>query len=119
MHKLLKNDDYLFMKILLIGEYSNIHLTLAQALRKTGHKVDVLSDSNLWLNGSDYFFTQFTATRWGVLKNTFNLLKTLPQFLLVNKNKISQLSADGIEYIKKHHCPIKIAKECIDFWEKN
>lgn len=39
--------------------------------------------------------------------------------LLVNKNKISQLSADGIEYIKKHHYPIKIAKECIDFWEKN
>ncbi|RGD25626.1 glycosyltransferase family 1 protein, partial [Bacteroides sp. AM23-18] len=39
--------------------------------------------------------------------------------LLANTNKISQLSADSIEYIKKHHCPIKVAKECLDFWEKN
>lgn len=38
--------------------------------------------------------------------------------LLANKNKIHQLSADSIEYIKKHHCPIKVAKECLDFWEK-
>ncbi len=39
--------------------------------------------------------------------------------LLANPNKISQLSADSIEYIKKYHCPIKVAKECLDFWEKN
>ena len=42
------------MKILLIGEYSNIHWTLAKALRNMGHRVDVLSHSNLWLNNSDY-----------------------------------------------------------------
>ena len=41
------------MKILLIGEYSNIHWTLAKALRNMGHRVDVLSHSNLWINNSD------------------------------------------------------------------
>lgn len=40
------------------------------------------------------------------------------EYLTANKNKISQLSANGIEYIKKHYCPIKVAKECLDFWEK-
>ena len=44
------------MKILLIGEYSNIHWTLAKALRNMGHRVDVLSHSNLWLNNSDYLY---------------------------------------------------------------
>lgn len=34
------------MKVLLIGEYSNIHWTLAQALKDIGHQVDVLSNSN-------------------------------------------------------------------------
>ena len=67
------------MKILLIGEYSNIHWTLAKALRNMGHRVDVLSHSNLWLNNSDYLYPNRSSIRWGVLKNTFNLLKTLPQ----------------------------------------
>lgn len=67
------------MKVLLIGEYSNIHWTLAQALRDMGHLVDVLSNSNFWLNDLHSFYTNKTVTRWGVLKNTFNLLKVLPQ----------------------------------------
>lgn len=31
------------MKILLLGEYSNVHATLADGLRKLGHQVTVLS----------------------------------------------------------------------------
>lgn len=38
------------MKILLIGECSNVHWTLAEGLRKLGHKVTVLSDGNGWRN---------------------------------------------------------------------
>lgn len=67
------------MKVLLIGEYSNIHWTLAQALRDMGHQVNVLSNSNFWLSGSDYFYINKIVTRRGVIKNTFNLLKVLPQ----------------------------------------
>ena len=38
------------MKILLMGEYSNVHATLAEGLRKLGHKVTVLSNGDFWKN---------------------------------------------------------------------
>ncbi|MCD8289412.1 MAG: glycosyltransferase family 1 protein [Prevotella sp.] len=36
------------MKILLFGEYSNVHTTLAEGLRALGHKVVVVSDGDSW-----------------------------------------------------------------------
>lgn len=36
------------MKILLLGEYSNVHATLAQGLRELGHTVVVASDGDSW-----------------------------------------------------------------------
>ena len=36
------------MKILLIGEYSNVHATLAEGLRELGHKVTVVSNGDFW-----------------------------------------------------------------------
>lgn len=38
------------MKILLIGEYSNVHNTLAQGLRAIGHQVTVISNGDFWKN---------------------------------------------------------------------
>lgn len=38
------------MKILLIGEYSNVHWTLAQGLRVLGHSVTVVSNGDYWKN---------------------------------------------------------------------
>jgi len=38
------------MKILLIGEYSNVHATLAEGLRALGHQVTVVSDGDGWKN---------------------------------------------------------------------
>lgn len=38
------------MKILLLGEYSNVHWTLSQGLRALGHEVTVLSDGDSWKN---------------------------------------------------------------------
>jgi len=38
------------MRILLIGEYSNVHATLAKGLRALGHQVTVLSDGDGWKN---------------------------------------------------------------------
>ncbi|GGF25621.1 glycosyltransferase family protein [Flavobacterium limi] len=37
------------MKILLVGEYSNLHATLAQGLRALGHDVTVASDGSKWM----------------------------------------------------------------------
>lgn len=36
------------MKILLIGEYSNVHATLAEGLRTLGHQVSVVSNGDFW-----------------------------------------------------------------------
>lgn len=36
------------MKILLIGEYSNVHWTLSEGLRALGHEVTVVSDGDGW-----------------------------------------------------------------------
>ena len=38
------------MKILLIGEYSNVHWTLAQGLRHLGHTVTAISNGDFWKN---------------------------------------------------------------------
>lgn len=38
------------MRILLIGEYSNVHATLAEGLRLLGHEVTVASDGDGWKN---------------------------------------------------------------------
>lgn len=38
------------MKILLLGEYSNLHNTLAKGLRKLGHNVTVASNGDFWKN---------------------------------------------------------------------
>ncbi len=36
------------MKILLLGEYSNVHATLAEGLRALGHSVTVVSNGDFW-----------------------------------------------------------------------
>ncbi len=38
------------MKILLLGEYSNVHCTLARGLRALGHEVTLVSDGDGWKN---------------------------------------------------------------------
>lgn len=38
------------MRILLFGEYSNVHWTLAEGLRKLGYEVTVVSDGDIWKN---------------------------------------------------------------------
>ena len=38
------------MKILLIGEYSNLHWTLSEALHQLGHEVTVVSDGCGWMD---------------------------------------------------------------------
>ncbi len=38
------------MKVLLLGEYSNVHWTLAEGLRELGHTVTVASDGDGWKN---------------------------------------------------------------------
>ena len=38
------------MRILLLGEYSNMHATLARAFKALGHEVTVASNGDFWKN---------------------------------------------------------------------
>ena len=50
------------MRVLLIGEYSNVHWTLAQALRKLGHSVTVVSSGDGWKNYNRDIDIQFKSS---------------------------------------------------------
>ena len=52
------------MRILLLGEYSNVHNTLAKGLRQLGHEVTVASNGDFW---KDYPRDQNLARRKGKL----------------------------------------------------
>ena len=52
------------MKVLLLGEYSNVHNTLAEGLRQLGHEVTVASNGDFW---KDYPRDQDLARHTGKL----------------------------------------------------
>ena len=68
------------MKILLLGEYSNVHWTLAEGLRALGHEVCVLSDGDGWKNYSrDISIVRKTTGKLDGIKYYTQLLYHLPR----------------------------------------
>ena len=68
------------MKILLLGEYSNVHCTLAQGLRELGHRVDVASDGDAWKDyPRDIDLRRRSLGRWDTLKFLWTLRRTWPR----------------------------------------
>ena len=55
------------MKILLLGEYSNVHATLAKGLRALGHEVLVVSNGDFWKNYPRDIDLSRSSTRLGAL----------------------------------------------------
>lgn len=67
------------MKILLIGEYSNVHCTLAAGLRVLGHKVVVASGGDAWKNYHRDIDLAHSLTPWGHISFAWRLLRALPR----------------------------------------
>ena len=67
------------MKILLLGEYSNVHWTLAQGLRTLGHEVTVLSNGDFWKNYPCDIKIVRHYGKLGGIKYMIKLLCTLPR----------------------------------------
>ncbi|MDD7257594.1 MAG: glycosyltransferase family 1 protein [Prevotellaceae bacterium] len=67
------------MKILLIGEYSNVHATLAEGLKALGHKVTVVSNGDFWKNYPRDISLVRTLTPWGSVKYLAKLYSVLPR----------------------------------------
>lgn len=91
------------MKILFIGDYSNLHTTLAHELRKMGHQADVLSDGCGHMNlKADFFLKRQNGWTGGFryLFDIFNLLPKLKDYdvvQLINTNFL-KLRPQKIKY---------------------
>lgn len=67
------------MKILLLGEYSNVHNTLAKGLRRLGHQVTVASDGDSWKDyPRDIDLKRDLCSRTGRISFLWRLMKALP-----------------------------------------
>lgn len=117
------------MKILLIGEYSNVHWTLAQGLRALGHEVVVLSDGDGWKNyPRDWDLKRNAYTRTGGIGYSLRLLRLLPRlrgfdvvqlinplFLEVKAERLFSV----YNYLRKHNGRVFLAAYGMDrYWVK-
>lgn len=67
------------MKVLLLGEYSNVHWTLAQGLRALGHSVTVASDGDSWKNyPRDIDLHRKSTGKTDTLDFLFRMARALP-----------------------------------------
>ena len=68
------------MKILLLGEFSNVHWTLAEGLRALGHEVTVVSNGDLWKGfQADILLKRRSKRRIDSLSYLGRVLLTLPR----------------------------------------
>ena len=68
------------MKILLLGEYSNVHWTLAEGLRQLGHEVTVASNGDFWKDYPRDIDLARKPGKWGGVKLMAKVYASLPRF---------------------------------------
>jgi glycosyltransferase involved in cell wall biosynthesis len=114
------------MKILLLGEYSNVHWTLAEGLRSLGHTVCVVSNGDFWKNYKRDISLVRDYTKFGGLSyllKTYTLLPKLrgydivqiinPMFLEIKAERISPI----YRYLKRHNGKIFLGAYGMDaYW---
>jgi len=76
-----QNISTYIMKILLLGEASNLHWTLAEGLRALGHDVTVASNGSNWMNNQrDISLIRNSHNVFDSIKYIGNILRYLPHF---------------------------------------
>ena len=68
------------MKILLLGDYSNVHCTLAEGLKALGHSCVVASDGDHWKDYPRDIDLQRSFGVGGNVSYLYRLLRALPKF---------------------------------------
>ena len=101
------------MKILLFGEYSSVHWTLAQALRRLGHEVCVVSNGDEWKAYPADISLSRKPGRWGAVSYLLRVLHLLPKLRgydvvqLINPVHFVDLKAErGVriyDYLRSHN----------------
>lgn len=117
------------MKILLLGEYSNLHNTLAKGLRALGHEVTVASHGDNWKNyPRDIDLGRDHDRHFGRLSFLWRLFRALPSLRgydivqLINPIFI-ELKAERImpfyRYLRRHNGKIVLGAFGMDYyWAK-
>lgn len=114
------------MRILLIGEYSNVHWTLAQGLRALGHTVTVLSNGDFWKDyPRDLSLTRSPGKLGGVayMARLYRLLPRLrgydvvqlinPMFLELRAQRIFPI----YRYLRRHNGKVVLCAFGMDhYW---
>ncbi len=113
------------MKILLIGEYSNVHATLAKGLKRRGHQVTVLSNGDFWKNyPRDINLTRRPGKLGGIcyMAHLYSLLPRLRGYDIVQliNPMFLELKAERIfpvyEYLRKHNRKIVLGAFGMDYY---
>ena len=113
------------MKILLMGEYSNVHATLAEGLRQLGHQVTVLSNGDFWKNYPRDIDLVRKPGKWGGIAYMARLYALLPKLRgydvvqLINPMFL-ELKAERIlpvyRYLKQHNGKIILGGFGMDYY---
>ena len=114
------------MKILLLGEYSNVHWTLACALRKLGHEVTVVSNGDEWKAYPADVTLIRKPGRWGRLVYLLRVLLLLPKLRgydvvqLINPVHFVDLKAERAvriyDYLRRHNKKVFLGAFGYDYY---
>ena len=100
------------MKILLLGEYSNVHATLAHGLTSLGHEVTVASNGDFWKDYPRDIDLARSPGKWGgirLMAKIYSLLPRLRGFDIVQliNPMFLELRAERIlpiyKYLRRHN----------------
>lgn len=113
------------MKILLLGEYSNVHATLAAGLRQLGHEVCVMSDGDGWKGYSRDVDLCRRSGRRGLVSFLWRLMKALPlmrgyDVVQIINPMFLELKAERImpfyRYLRRHNGKVVMGAFGLDYY---
>ena len=113
------------MRILLLGEYSNVHATLAEGLRRLGHTVTVVSNGDFWKNYPRDIDVSRKEGRWGGVRLMLKIASLLPRLRgydivqLINP-MFFELKAERLfplyHYLRKHNKKVVLGAFGMDYY---
>lgn len=113
------------MRILLLGEYSNVHNTLAQGLRALGHEVCVASNGDFWKDYPRDIDLKREAGVGGKLSFFWRLIKALPRMrgydvVQIINPMFLELKAERLfpiyQYLRKHNKKMVMCAYGMDYY---
>lgn len=116
------------MRILLLGEYSNVHNTLAQGLRALGHEVCVASNGDFWKDYPRDIDLKREAGVRGQLSFMWRLIKALPRMrgydvVQIINPLFLELKAERIapiyRYLRRHNKKMVMCAFGMDYYWVN